>query len=531
MLGPLLEELDRTARRRPAAAAFERADGSIALTHGELARRVTDRASALAAAGLGPGDELVFGVRPGPDGMTWLLACFRAGISLTVIDPGTTPDRLQAQCRATGATAVLLDPMVHALSATPIGRALGRLAGVALPSPNRLASRVFVTARSFGPGGRLLRGRGVEESRVRVGGAGAGLGHDGAGPGADGPRLVVFTSGTTSSPRGVVHTAWSIAASVSTVRNLAQLDESSRVVAGAPHFVVPTLLAGGTVVLPHRAARDPAHLARVTRTRSVTHVLLAPHAAVAWAEAHGAPASLRRLFLGSAPLRSAALRRILPRVGSATEVWGVYGLTEMLLVTAVGGEERLAHDERQGDLVGSPVGGAEIRVAGDGEVHVKGPGMALGYLGEPPAEDIATGDIGRWQDGRLVLLGRRKEMLIRRGANVYPSLYEPGLIERLRLADAALVGVPDALGDERAVLFIVPPRGERPAMAVARATRLVREPDGPLDAHARPDAIYAIEALPRAGRSSKVDRAALSRLAAARLGMPELADPLLPVPG
>jgi acyl-CoA synthetase (AMP-forming)/AMP-acid ligase II len=513
----LLDDLERSAAARPEAPAFIDRHGRAVLSHGILARRIDERAGALAAAGLVPGDRVAFGVRPNPDGFAWLLACFRAGIAVVVLDPGVAAELLVARARAAGVGAVLLDPVAYSLASNGLGRRLAGRFGVRLPDPRLLGDRVLVTGPTFA---RVV----VRVDRLARTAPGAGWD-------AEAAALVVFTSGTTGAPRGVVHTPRSIVANLTAVRDLADLTPDARVFATAPNLVVPTLLAGGSVVIPPRRDAD---LPRVTRSQAITHLSLAPHRAVGWAEAGGAPSSLRRLFLGTAPLRTAALRRILPALPAGAQTWGVYGLTEMLLVTAITGEERCAHDERDGDLVGSPIAGARIRVADDGEVRIGGPGLARGYLGERPVDELGTGDIGRLDAGRLVLLGRRKEMLIRRGENIYPSLYEPALVERAGLAEAALVGVPDELGDERAVLWIVPAAGERAGgqadAALARVERLLSGPDTPFDAHARPDAILVLDRLPRAGRSDKVDRRALVTLAAGRLGLAEPRDPSLPEP-
>jgi acyl-CoA synthetase (AMP-forming)/AMP-acid ligase II len=511
-LDRLLDELDGIGRRRGRAPAFIAPTGRIVLNHTDLARMVEQRSGALAAAGLGRGDRIAFGVRSGPNGFTWLLACFRAGIAVVILDPGVGRELLVARCRAAGVTATLLDSTVYALSGNRLGRALAHAAGVVLPDHRALARRTLVTGPVLGRGAtRVDRLSGPRPA--------PGWSDDAA------PALIVFTSGTTGAPRGVVHTPRSIAASVEAVRGLADLGPDSRVLASAPNFVVPTLLAGGAVVMPPRRQN---RLARTTRERAVTHLALAPHRAVPWAEAGGASPALRRLFLGTAPLRAAALRRILPAMPPQAKAWGIYGLTELLLVAAVAGEERLGHDERDGDLVGSPFAGARIRIADDGEVRVAGPGLARGYVGQPPLDEVATGDLGRMDSlGRIVLLGRRKEMLIRRGENIYPSLYEPALLDRGRLADAALVGVADELGDERAVLWVVPTGGESAATAVARVGRLLAGPNSPFDGHARPDAILALDRLPRSGRSDKVDRRALATLAARRLGMTPVDDPIL----
>jgi acyl-CoA synthetase (AMP-forming)/AMP-acid ligase II len=527
-LDGLFSEIDRLAAVRPARAAFVDREGRLVMTRGQLAAAIDRRANALAATGLRAGQLVAFGVRPNADGIAWLLGCVRAGLGVVVMDPGIGAERLIARCRVAGVSAVLVDGPTRLLSATRASRALGRRLGVDLPDPRRLAPRVIATTDVARVGGALVREPLGHERLTRKPPTRepASPAPDGRGSvPEDGPALVVFTSGTTAAPRGVVHTPASLVASVRQVLDHAALDEDSRVLGSAANFIVPTLVAGGVVVAGPRRAAD---LAATTRAAGVTHLVLPPHRAVPWAESGGAGAALRRLFLGSAPVRAAALRLILPRVPSPAQVWAVYGLTELLLVSALPGEERLAHDERDGDLVGRPLPGVRVRIAADGEVLVAGPAMADRYLGERPIAEVATGDIGRLVDGRLVLLGRRKEMLIRDGENVYPSLYEPALVQRAGLADAALVGVPDGLGDERAVVWVVPDRRDRRDTAVARTWELIEARDGPFDAHARPDVVLAIDALPRAGRSGKVDRRALVRLAAQRLGLPEPVDPMLP---
>jgi acyl-CoA synthetase (AMP-forming)/AMP-acid ligase II len=128
-------------------------------------------------------------------------------------------------------------------------------------------------------------------------------------------------------------------------------------------------------------------------------------------------------------------------------------------------------------------------------------------------------------------MGRRKEMLIRNGENIYPILYEQALADRAGLAAAMMVGLPGADGDETVVLVAVPLAGEDPESARARLLALVSSPRSPLDRHARPDVVLAIRTLPRAGRSGKPDRRALAQFAARRLGRTLVDDPALPEVG
>jgi acyl-CoA synthetase (AMP-forming)/AMP-acid ligase II len=516
-VNPLAEQLDRLVTPdRPDDPAIVGADGRLAFTRGTLAARVRACAGAFARAGLEAGAPVAFGVRQDADGISWLLGAIRAGIVIVVLDPGLAPGSLADRCRVAGVKATVTDGLVGTISRHRSLRAIATRRGLRVPDPRTLAARHWTTSRLPGSGESLERLAGGDTNRPLA---------------PDAAALVLFTSGTTGAPRGVVHGPASLAAMLETGTRLVPLDRGARVLGSGLHLVGPALLAGATVVVPPGSAR-PSDLARVTRRLGVTHLVLSPHQAMAWASAGGASSELRTLLLGSAPIRNQALRTLVDRL-PGVRLAGIYGLTEYPTVATIEADERLGHDERDGDLVGRPFDGVTVRVAPDGEVHVSGPGLALCYLGEPlGAGEVATGDVGRLDaDGRLVLLGRRKEMLIRNGENIYPPLYEPALADAAGLEAALLVGVPATDGNESVVLFAVPRRGETVAAARARLAEVVASPTSPLDRHARPDVVLGIAEVPRSGRSGKPDRRALAAIAAARLGRPLLEDPVLPAAG
>src|SRR5204862_6921665 len=113
-----------------------------------------------------------------------------------------------------------------------------------------------------------------------------------------------------------------------------------------------------------------------------------------------------------------------------------------------------------GDLVGTPFPGVTARTSDDGELHVTGPNLFRGYLGQPPASDHATGDMAVIDGGRVALLGRRKDMIIRREHNIYPELYESALESIPGVRRCAMVGVyDDARADERVVVAVEAEKG------------------------------------------------------------------------
>ena len=238
-----------------------------------------------------------------------------------------------------------------------------------------------------------------------------------------------------------------------------------------------------------------------------THTFLVPSDLAAILDSGVAlPRSLRQVLLGSAPVLPPLLRRAraaLPGV----ELLAVYGMTEILPVAIATAEEKLAHD---GDLLGRPLPGVRARVAEDGELMVSGPNLCRGYLGSPPLTEHATGDLARLEGDLIVLTGRKKDMILRKGTNVYPGLYEPAITRLLGVAAAVMIGVPDEIGDERIVLVLVPAPDAGPGLAARVQASL---PDL-IDVYALPDEVVVLPELPLSGRTRKIDRSALrTRLA------------------
>nr|WP_245692745.1 class I adenylate-forming enzyme family protein [Streptomyces katrae] len=215
------------------------------------------------------------------------------------------------------------------------------------------------------------------------------------------------------------------------------------------------------------------------------------------------------MWTGSAPASAGLLGRV--REAGAREAWGVYALTELFPAAAVESREKAAFDAA-GDLVGTPLPGVRTAVDARGELLLTGPAARDRYLGEEPDPWVRTGDRARLDGaGRIVLEGRCKDMVLRRAENIYPGLYEPGLhVPGVELG--VLVGVPAGDGDERLVAVVQPQRGvPEPALRAA-----LSEPLRAMGT-ARPDALLFAD-IPMSGRSRKPDRAAVSALAAARLG-------------
>ncbi|MBB4917151.1 class I adenylate-forming enzyme family protein [Streptosporangium saharense] len=315
------------------------------------------------------------------------------------------------------------------------------------------------------------------------------------------PAAVIFTSGTTARPRGVVHTRGSLAAGLDLFREAFPLGPGDVVHTDQLMLGLPALLAGATWSLP-----GGSDLAEELAARRATHTFAVPvHLDRLLRGTPKLPATLRYLLLGAAPAPAGVLRRA---VGSGPQVLSVYAMTEALPIAIASAEEKLAYPE--GDLMGVPLPGVGVRIADDGELFVSGPHLAQRYLGEEPLTEIATGDLARLDGDRLVLLGRKKDMILRDGVNIYPGLYEPAITALPGIAEAAVVGLADPeTGDEEVVLAVVPAEGYDETLLRKALPEI-------MDAPAIPNRIETIHAFPRSGRADKLDRTALRELVTRR---------------
>ncbi|MBC6463037.1 class I adenylate-forming enzyme family protein, partial [Actinomadura sp. HBU206391] len=446
------------------------------------------------------------------------LGVVAAGGVVVFADPGAGPEMFAARIGLARPAWSAAEAVLYASSRLRPVRSYARRRGLLLPDLGRLAvpggppMRHIYTGRWL-PGvprkalalARLTRGAAPEPADDRTGRP-------------DGPAAVIFTSGTTARPRAVVHTQASLATALDLFRARLPLGPGDVVHTDQLMLGLPTLISGARWSMPPLGC-TPAGFARGLRDRGATHTFCVPvqlDEVLGALHAEGAelPRHLRHVLLGAAPAPAGVLRRAV-RAAPHAEVLSVYAMTEILPVALASAGEKLAHTESggEGDLLGVPLPGIGARPAEDGELLLSGPNLCRGYLGDPPLTELPTGDLVRIDEaGRLVLMGRKKDMLIRGKFNLYPGLYEPAIAALDGVAEAAIVGLADPMtGDEQVVLAVVGTR--RDADAGDRlAVRLRRILPGVIDAAALPDRIAVLAELPRSGRGRKVDRDRLREL-------------------
>jgi acyl-coenzyme A synthetase/AMP-(fatty) acid ligase len=505
--GEIYVTLDHLAQQRPDDVALISPRGRHTTFSG-LNDAVCAAATRLQEEGMRPGDAVVFSVRPSVEAIILILATGRAGGIIVAADPGMGAELFAARMAAIRPKFVMAESLLYALSASRMARKVLRSRRLELPQVGKITGCRFVRVGRWMPGiprsidaARLMSPLQSCCAPVQLQ--------------ANDPVLIIFTSGTTAEPRAVVHSARSIAATVDTSHLISDLDSRSIVMTDQLHSTLPALLAGARVVLPEIGARAP-DLLNLLHRSCATHAFFVPsdlHRIVTHCERYGRslPESLLQIVLGSGSVDRPLLARLRPFLPGATRVQSVYGLTEMAPVASVDMAEKLAW-RGEGDLVGAPLPGSRVRIGEAGELYVAGDRLCDRYLGGEPLTEVATGDLARRDDeGRIVLGGRVKDMIIRGHYNIYPALYEGKIAEIPGVARCAFIGVWDEhLGDECVVLVLEPTTKQMNPAHLKQRVVLALRAEALVDTLALPDKIVVMP-IPESGRSHKIDRHALRR--------------------
>lgn len=327
--------------------------------------------------------------------------------------------------------------------------------------------------------------------------------YDGAAPEVpdvteDDPSVILFTSGTSGKPKAALHSqrnllavtgyfeytdALATAFAGTTVEPGAAVDLRCLLtsplfhIASLHNLVVPRIATGSAVIMPQGGFDADRILALIERER-VTNWGAVPTMASRLLE-HGDigrydTSSLTAFALASAPSSAAFKQRLRDEVPFAADALvDSYGLTECSTAVAVATPADLA--ETPGTL-GRPIisvaleirdaDGASVPDGVEGEVFVRSPFVMLGYWRNPEATAAAidterwlrTGDFGVLDGGRLRLTGRRSDLILRGGENIYPVEIEQCLDEHPEVTECAVVGEPHPdLGQQVAAVVVVGP--------------------------------------------------------------------------
>jgi long-chain acyl-CoA synthetase len=333
-------------------------------------------------------------------------------------------------------------------------------------------------------------------------------------PELEGASTIVFTSGSTGDPKGVVLRADRQAAKLEMIRRQTGWQDGARTLLAlqltfsfGQWVTLLTLISGGTLVLPERLSVDAVAdtladggIDRLPAVPTLLRGLLPQTKAQSFSGTVMAGGEVLPAELGH------RLRAHWPQAG----LGDIYGLSE------TGTSDFFVSPDDYGAAAGSigtPGAGIETRIAEDGELRIRSPWRMIGYLDAPEATAAAfdsdgyfrTGDLARVDSqGHTQLIGRAKELINRGGMKVAPLEVEAALAEHPDVAACLVTGIPDRSTGEAVVACVVPAR----ELDTERLRSWLGER---IERYKVPSRILLVDSLPT-GRTGKADRGAAAAL-------------------
>ncbi|MCA0144295.1 long-chain-fatty-acid--CoA ligase [Blastococcus sp. LR1] len=450
--------LARHARTTPDVAAV-RFDGG-GRSYGELDDRVTRLARALRDRGVRTGDRVAVLALNGMETWESYLAGVRLGAIVVPVNFRLVADEVAYALTDSGAVALVVDTT------------LAPLAAKAREQAPEVRTVLVIGDGAAGPGSESY-----EEALASAGSEPLEIAVD-----EDEPAFIMYTSGTTGRPKGAVLTHHNLLMHCFSQVTTLGWDPDDRVGApGAPLFHIaglagglPPLLLGGTNVILKSGGFDPVETLDLIERERISSIFLVP---AMWAAVLSVPgikdrdlSCLRRISWGAAPASTTLLRSLIDTFPQA-EVVTAFGQTECSPVTTLlRGEDSV----RKIGSVGTPILNVEIRVVdafmedvaqGEvGEIVYRSPMVMKEYWNKPEATAEAfeggwfhSGDLVRQDsDGYIYVVDRKKDMIISGGENIYCAEVEDALSAHPKVAEVALIGVPDTRYGEAPLAVIAP---------------------------------------------------------------------------
>ncbi len=300
------------------------------------------------------------------------------------------------------------------------------------------------------------------------------------------PAMLMYTSGTTGQPKGALWshgtTTWWAAMQIMewglTSQTVTMVTGPMYHIGALENYALPTLAVGGRVVVLRSRNFSIRQTLEIASKQQVTDILLFPSMIYQMLQDPEIDKldlrCIRRVFSGGDPLLPSAIEQMRDRFGWM-DIVQVYGLTEGTPIVACSGP---GQSRERPETVGRTLPFCELSIRDDsgasmplgqvGEIWTRSPANALGYWQKPDATAATfvngwckTGDLGTIENGALRIAGRKKDMIRSGGENINPGEIENLLLRHPKIADAAVVGIPDARYTEAVCAVVVLADGQQ----------------------------------------------------------------------
>lgn len=434
---------------------------AVGAPDGEISYRVLDRLASraarhLQALGVVPGQRVALAMGSSASYVIWFFAISRAGAVLVPLNP--------------------------AYSTTEISHIITDADVTAVVCESRLSEVFSEMARDLGTVLKVLATSDVASIAELVA-AQADSAFTAVNDWMD-LHSILYTSGTTGRPKGAIHAHRSRITNTLSGQLGYGVTRSTRMISAAPMFhsggivlgVINVLAAGGTLIVPADAHVDT--IRHHMLADSVNFILTAPTVIFRMVMSEDFCAAVRNLDFsvlhGAAPISSTTVERLLRELPKCRPYHG-YGSTEMSQTTVLPPDEYYRFPAMTGrplpgvDLRVVDEAGADVEAGGVGEVVTTGPHVFLGYLNDTEKTTAAlrnglhyTGDLATINEhGHIAIVGRKSDMVISGGYNVYPIEVENVLEQHASVEQAAVFGVPsEEWGEEVCAAILLKPGAE-----------------------------------------------------------------------
>ncbi len=512
---PLFSILQRTAERLQDREAI--IDGTQRITYSEFLIRVQRTAARLAALGVESGTVVSFQLPNWWETAAVAWAALRLGAVMNPILPIYREREVEFILRESGAEILLVPGDFRKFDHRRLGAEMKKrvptLREVVVVRSRPAAGQVAFEEASPAPGARA---RGISSEDV---------------------ALLMYTSGTTADPKGVLHSHDTLGYECRSLADVHGLGPGDTVlmpsplthVSGLLHAVLLPFVLGTRAVLME--SWDPELALDLVTRESVTYMVGAPillsDLAFHPRLSERPPTTLRLFSCGGAGVSPDLILESRRRLGCVAK--RVYGSTELPTLTTTSGDDA---PEKGATTEGRPIGAAELKIVDDagralppgreGEIYGRAPECFLGYRNpELDAEAFTadgwfrTGDLGVVDaEGYLTVTGRKKDIVIRKGEKISAAEIEALLERHGAIAGAAVVALPDPATGERACACLLLRDGAA-APSLEEVAAFLRQQG--LASRKLPEALEVFSELPRTA-SGKVQKHRLRELIAARRG-------------
>ena len=480
-------------------------EGRKRITAGQLLHSAYYLAVNLKEGGVKKGDKVVIVVKPGIRFLQIMYANMMIGTIISIIDPEMGRENYLVKLMKFAPNHAFVDSKLVLLNEHPLLKYLVLKLNKSIPSFPRIKNCTLWTSGTWLP---LFQKH--KRIAVCVKKPDNNLQFEPIPDKED--FLVIYTSGTLTEPKGVVHSYYSLSNSIKYLTEMLHTNKDEIIATHLPHYSLLGINAGLKVYLWDNTMSASKKIAFIKKNNITT--LFGPPSDftplihfLTNTNDHF-PACVRNFYLGSAPVFTSFLSLLIPVAGHI-KISCLYGMTENLMATSQDAREKLKRDDEL-DLVGLPFPNVKIGVNEESEIFIQSDQLFSGYWKmEKHNTDFYTGDIGKIADGgRLFLLGRKKDMIIRGNFNIYPGLYEPTISKIKGVNEAVLIGIYNSNKADEEIILVI--EGDKGLTRDYIMNQLVSG-EFSIDRVAIPDKIVFMK-IPHSGRQLKVDRKLLTSI-------------------